>query len=132
MAWTRGATVQGTYKAAADLSTKQYYFVKFTAADTVNVCTASDVPCGVLLNKPDAANKRASVLHFGIGKVNADAAIAVGVLIGSSGDGQADGLTGVGGGDSSVYIAGQCIEAAATAGDVITAMINCMSPARAQ
>jgi len=131
MAWTRGATVQGTYKAAADLSTKQYYFVKFTAADTVNVCSAvTDIPCGILLNKPDAANKRASVLHLGVGKVNADEAITIGALIASGADGQAN--LAVAGTDTTVYIAGQCGEAAGSAGDVVTAMINCMNPARAK
>ena len=43
----------GTFTAAADLSAKQFYFVKLASATTVNVCTAiTDLPIGILQNDP--------------------------------------------------------------------------------
>ena len=43
----------GTLTAAADLSGKQYHFVKLASESTVNVCAAvTDVPIGVLQNTP--------------------------------------------------------------------------------
>lgn len=43
----------GTFKAGADLSAKQYTFVKFGAAeDTVINCGADELPCGILMNAP--------------------------------------------------------------------------------
>lgn len=54
------------FKAAANLSSKQYYAVEVTAADTVNVCNAAtDVVIGVLQNKPEAAGHAARVRVFG-------------------------------------------------------------------
>jgi len=42
-----------TFKAAADLRLNQYYHVKMTAADTINLTSANtDVAIGVLQNKP--------------------------------------------------------------------------------
>ena len=54
-----------------------------------------------------------------------------GNLIGTSGDGQAAAYTP--GGDTTKYIVGQVLEVAGgtTAGNYITALINCHSPRRA-
>jgi len=52
--------------AAADLSSYQYHAVRITADDTVNLCDgATDEPTGVLVNKPEAAGRGASVCRFG-------------------------------------------------------------------
>ncbi|MGA1628381.1 MAG: hypothetical protein ACO330_06150, partial [Aquiluna sp.] len=64
-----------TFTAAADLSAKQYYFVKITADNTVNVCAAvTDIPIGVLQIAP-ASGEAASVMLYGISKVSANEAI---------------------------------------------------------
>jgi hypothetical protein len=64
--------IRMTFKAAADLSDYQYCFVKFSAADTVNICGASEDMIGILQNKPDAAGKAASVVVLGISQLRVD------------------------------------------------------------
>ena len=56
-----------SYKAAADLSAKRWYFVKLSAAETVNVTTAdTDIPIGILQDKPDTAGDSAKVRIEGL------------------------------------------------------------------
>lgn len=111
----------GTLTAAADLSGKQYYFVKLASATTVNVCAAvTDVPIGVLQNKPESGEV-AEICVFGLSKVSADATLAAGDIIGTSADGQAQPV--VQGTETTVYNAGQAITAGA-AGTLQTALIN--------
>ena len=111
----------GTLTAAADLSSKQYYFVKLASESTVNVCSAvTDVPIGVLQNAP-ASGESATVCVFGLSKVSADATLAAGDIIGTSADGQAQPV--VQGTETIVYNAGQAVTAGA-AGTLQTALIN--------
>ena len=118
-----------TFTAAADLSAKQYYFVKITADNTVNVCAAvTDIPIGVLQNAP-TSGQAASVMLYGITKLTAKEAIAVGNNVGTGSDGRADVVAA--GSDTTVRICGQAIEAAGAAGQVISCAINCINGARA-
>ena len=118
-----------TFTAAADLSAKQYYFVKITADNTVNVCAAvTDIPIGVLQNAP-ASGEAASVMLYGISKVSANEAIAVASNIGTGDDGQADVVAA--GTDTTVRLVGQALEAASAAGEIISCAINCINGARA-
>ena len=111
----------GTLTAAADLSSKQYYFVKLASATTVNVCTAiTDVAIGVLQNDP-TSGQQAVVRIFGITKVSADGTLAAGNIIGTSADSQADAI--VAGTDTTVYVMGQAITAA-SAGETSTMFLN--------
>ena len=111
----------GTLTAAADLSSKQYYFVKLASATTVAVCAAvTDVPIGVLQNAP-TSGQAAEITFLGISKVSADATLAAGNVIGTSADGQAQPLTV--GTETTVYTCGQAITAA-SAGETATAFIN--------
>jgi hypothetical protein len=111
----------GTLTAAADLSAKQYHFVKLASATTVNVCSAvTDVPIGVLQNNP-TSGKSAEVLLLGVSKVVADDTLAAGDVIGTSADAQAQPLTV--GTETTVYTCGQAITAG-SAGDTVTAFIN--------
>jgi hypothetical protein len=128
MAYEAVQTKHPGLKAAADLSAKQYYFVKITANDTVNVCSAvTDRPIGVLQNKPKSGDT-AEVCMLGISKVSGDADLAAGDAIGTSVDGQA--ATYVPGTDTTKYIVGQVLQDNSTAGGIATAAINCISPAR--
>lgn len=116
-------------KAAADLSAKQFYFVKLTAAGQVNVCSAAtDKPIGVLQNDP-TSGQAAEVMAIGITKVSSDAALSRHDLIGTSGDGQADAKTP--GTDTTEYICGQVIVASGAAAGLAVAIINCANLARA-
>lgn len=78
-------------KAAADLSTKQYYCVELTAKDTVNVCgAATDVGFGILQNKPEAAGHGATVRVLGKTQAVVDGSgtnIAVGSWLGPNSSG---------------------------------------------
>jgi len=114
--------------AGADLSAKQYTFVKISGTGVIGAAAATDIPVGVLLNDP-ASDETAAVAVSGVVKVKASAAIVAGVLVGTTATGTA--VTLVAGTDTTKYILGRAITAAGAAGDIITVAINCASPARA-
>jgi hypothetical protein len=121
MAYEAAQIKVGQFTASADLSAKQYHFVKMSGNNTVTVCAAvTDVPIGVLQNAP-ASGSAAEVCLFGISKVVADATLAAGDVIGTSADGQAQPLTV--GTETTVYTMGIAVNAAA-AGDTVEAFIN--------
>ena len=71
----------GNLTAAADLRTKQYCFVKITAAKAVNVATAKgEGVLGVLQNKPNSG-EAAEVMIIGRTKCIAGAAITAGAKV---------------------------------------------------
>lgn len=114
--------------AGADLSTKQYHFVKLSANNTVVICAAvTDRPIGVLQNKP-TSGQEANVCALGITKVVGDADLSAGNMIGTSSDGQAAAYAP--GTDTTKYMLGQVIEDNSAAGGIVTAAINCIAPAR--
>lgn len=120
----------------ADLSaaSAQYKFVKLSADRTVVLCDgATDKPIGVLQapTPTSATGQPVSVVGFGVTKVQADASLAAGDSIGTSADGQADKK--IPGTDTTEYIVGQVLEVAGgtTAGNYITAFINCANAGRA-
>lgn len=121
MAYEAAQIKVGQFTASADLSSKQYHFVKMSGNNTVTVCAAiTDVPIGVLQNTP-TSGQAAEVTLFGISKVVADGTLAAGNVIGTSADGQADAITA--GTDTTVYTMGIALKAAA-AGDIVEAFIN--------
>ena len=122
MAYESPSITHGTLTAAADLSAKQYHFVKLASATTVNVCTGiADVPIGILQNNPDTAGDQCVIQIFGISKVVADGTLAAARWIGTSADSQASGITP--GSDTAVYVMGQAIQAA-SAGETFTMFLN--------
>lgn len=54
---------------AADLSTKQFCFVKVTADRTINVCAEGEAAVGVLQDKPNVAGHPGCVMLDGVSKV---------------------------------------------------------------
>lgn len=69
MAFEQRIVCVGNCEAAADLSAKQFHFVKVTAANKVNIATAAgESVLGVLQNKPKAG-EAADVMALGITKV---------------------------------------------------------------
>lgn len=75
--------------AAADLSAKQFYGVKVTAARAVNLVAAStDVPYGVLQNKP-TSGQAADVGVFGVTKVACGGTVTAGAKLMFNSSGQA-------------------------------------------
>jgi hypothetical protein len=111
-------------------STVQFKFVKLSADRTVVVCSgATDKPIGVLQapTPTSAIGQAVTVCAIGVTKLQADASLSAGNLIGTSADGQADAKTA---GAGTEFIVGQVIEVAGgtTAGNLITAIINCANP----
>ena len=121
MAYESPSINLGTLTAAADLSAKQYHFVKLASATTVNVCTATtDRAIGILQNNP-TSGQQAVIQIFGISKVVADGTIAFNNVIGTSADSQADAI--VPGTDTSVVTLGVAIQAA-SASETFTMFLN--------
>ena len=79
--------VLDTYTAGADLSAKQYYFVKRSGADVV-VCGAGEAAAGVLTNNP-VSGGAASVAYGGSPMVLAGGTITAGAAVMSSSAGKA-------------------------------------------
>jgi hypothetical protein len=121
--------VKWSFVAGADLSAKQYYFVKSNGTDNqVIVCAAAtDVPIGVLQNAP-ASGGVAEVCIAGITKVSSDAALTAGNRIGTSADGQAGAKTA--GTDTTEYAVGIVIIGTGAAAGLATAVINCAGAGR--
>lgn len=124
-----GYAVKITLPAGADLSTKQYYFVKVNTSGQAVLCAAAtDRPIGVLQNTPESGEE-ASVLVVGGTKVVASASLDEGVLIGTTSTGKAGAK--VPGTDTTNYAVGTVILAAGADNEILTAVINCANPHRA-
>lgn len=113
-----------TLEAAADLSAKQFYFVKIDSDGKAAAITAdTDIPAGILQNAP-TAGQAATIMHSGISKVSADAAIATpGTVVGPSADGQC--VTRTLGSDTTKHAVGQVLVGAGTAGNLASILFNC-------
>ena len=78
-------------KAAGDLSSKQFYCMKVSAANTVDTNDAAGGRViGVLQNKPDAAGRDATVAVAGRSKAVAGAAVAAGAYVKALANGKVD------------------------------------------
>lgn len=120
--------------AAADLSAKQYTFVKVNGDGQAAAAAAAGEPVfGVLQNDP-GLGQEATIAVGGISKVKADGVINEGDLIKTSADGQAavavkatvnTGDTGAAS-DPVVgsYVIGMAVSAAAAAGEVVSVLIT--------
>lgn len=110
----------GSQLANADLSTKQYCYVKNAGAGLVDVVAAStDTPIGVLQNKPTAGNP-ADIMITGRTKVLAGAAVAAGADLMPDATGRAITLAAAAGANRGM---GKALTAAAAAGVMIEALL---------
>lgn len=126
MAWEKPGMIQ-SFVANADLSAKQFYFVKLVAGTKVDVCAAAtDKPIGILQNKP-LSGQRAEVCLYGISKLVAGGIQAVGDAIGTKSDGT--GVTYAAGTDTTKYLVGQGLVVTAS-GDIGEVAFSCLAPAR--
>jgi hypothetical protein len=118
-----------SFLAAGDLSSYQYYLMKVSADNTVNVCAATtDKPVGILQNKPTAAGQPAEVMVFGVSKCSADAALAYGNVLGTSDDGQGTPVTESAA--ATAYAVGTCLVGAGSgnAGQIAEVFIHAGNP----
>jgi len=113
--------VTKTFKAAADLSSYQYHFMYISAAGTVNVAGANAKTCGILLNKPDAANKEALVAMPGsICPLVAGEDFAAGKYLTAKSDGHGEIADAAG-----EHVGAYAYQAAAAANDIVTVGVVC-------
>jgi len=106
-------------KANADLSAKQYHFVRWAAADTVDQASHSAAQdfAGVLQNKPSASGRGSTVMFAGETKITAGGSLTVNDLIAANGSGRA---AAAGSGD---MIVGRVLETASADGDVVRMLL---------
>lgn len=129
MAWELTGFMPGGLKAAASLATKQYFGVKVTGANQVNIVTAEGEPADGILQNDPASGEAAEVMLMGISKVfvHSDAAVAAGDLWGFAADGRIqtveDNATGASTGN---WVRGRVVEGAA-AGGIATVTIGLLS-----
>jgi hypothetical protein len=111
-------TVPGL-QAGADLSAKQFYFVKnHTTAKQVVVAGDGEAAIGVLQDKPDAAGKSATVaVAPSTSKVVAGGAISAGAKVASDAAGKAATAA------SGEYVQGFALDASTADGDLITVQL---------
>jgi hypothetical protein len=122
MAYEGPMTLIPGLTASADLSAKQYYFVKVSGDKTVTVCAATtDKPIGILQNDPESG-EAAVVASGGVSKVSGDADLTAGNSVGTSADGQAAAYTAS---DTTKYIVGQVILGNSAAAGLATVAFEC-------
>ena len=130
MAYKGSQPFKITLSAGADLSAKQYRFVKLDSSGNAVVCAAvTDKPVGVLQNNP-TSGAEASVTIVGGTKIVASAAATLGTALnfGTSSTGKAATLAVT---DTTKYVLGVYLQAPAADGDIVAAVINCSNPTRA-
>jgi hypothetical protein len=121
-------SVKVTLVAAADLSALQYHFVKLNSdGEAAEVAAITDIPIGVLQNAP-TAGQEAEVLVAGGTKLKAVEAIALPAFLSVSANGRADKIAVT---DTTQFVVGQALTAGGGANEIITAVVNCSNPTRA-
>lgn len=129
MAYKGSQPLKISLEAGEDLSAKQYYFVKLDTNGKAVVCTgATDKPVGVLQNNP-TSGQAAEIVVVGLTKISSNAALAIGDLIGTSADGQADPKTP--GTDTTEYVVGMVLTTTGAASVIGSVLVNCANPHRA-
>jgi hypothetical protein len=122
-------SVKVTLVAAADLSAKQYHFVKLDSAGKAAAIAANtDRAIGVLQNAP-LAGQEAEVLVVGGTKLVAGEAVAEGAVLSTTSAGKADSIAV--GSATTQYILGTSLTEVANDGEIVTAVVNCASAGRA-
>lgn len=111
-----------SFKAGEDLSSLQYYLVKFSADDTVKSASDTDNVVGVLQNEP-GNGETAEVAYEGKSKIVASASISAGDFLGSTANGKAVKVTASEGG-SARAIVGICAQGASADGNVGSVLLD--------
>ena len=121
-------SVKVTLVAGADLSAKQYNFVKLNSSgQAIAIAAITDIPVGVLQNAP-TSGQEAEVLVSGGTKLVAGEAITLPAFLSVTSAGKADKIAVS---DTTQYVVGQALTAAGADAEVITAVVNCSNPTRA-
>lgn len=117
-------------EASADLSTAQYKAVKLnSSSQAAPIAANTDVPLGILQDKPAAAGRAAEIMVSGISQMYAGAAVTAGQVIGIDASGRGVPLTV--GTDTTRYAIGQALTSASGADVLFAVLFNCVQPNRA-
>ncbi len=106
------------FKAGADLSTKQYYFVKQDASGSIVLCGAGEAAIGSLKDDP-TIGETGTVVVLGVGKVKAGAAFGIGANLTSDAAGRA--VTA----GASDAVNGISLAAAGAANEIVSVLMVC-------
>jgi hypothetical protein len=121
-------SVKATLVAGADLSAKQYNFVKLNSSgQVIAVAAATDLPIGILQNAP-TSGQEAEVLISGGSKLVLGGTVAAAAIVSPSSAGA--GVAIVHGTDTTKYAMGQAITGGAS-GEIVTVVVNCSNAGRA-
>jgi hypothetical protein len=121
-------TLDTTRKAGADLSAKQFYWVKLNSSGDVVLCNgATDKPYGILQDKP-LSGQGCVVQRCGISKVSAAASNTPGNVGGTDANGQFAAY--VFGTDTTKYIPAEVVESAGAANGLCSVSFSCYCPPR--
>lgn len=120
--------VKITLVAGADLSAKQYNFVKLNASGlAIAIAAATDLPIGVLQNAP-LSGQEAEILVTGGTKLVLGGTVATAAIVSPSATGA--GVAVVHGTDTTKFALGQAVTGGAS-GEIITAIVACANAGRA-
>jgi hypothetical protein len=121
-------SVKVTLVAGADLSAKQYNFVKLNSSGlAVVVAAATDLPIGILQNAP-LSGQEAEILVSGGSKLVLGGTVAIGAVVGTSSAGA--GVAIVHGTDTTKFALGQALLGGAS-GEIVTVVVACSNAGRA-
>lgn len=119
-----------TREAAADLSTKQYHFVKLDSNGRVAAIAAvTDRPFGILQNKPNALGIAAEIMVDGWSQMRGGGNVAKGDMLGTDATGR--GVAIVAGTDATKYNLGTWVEDTDNANEIGSVQFSCFAPSRA-
>jgi hypothetical protein len=111
-----------TMVSAGDLSDAQYHLVRISdGGDSIDIASHAthSSMLGVLVNKPSAEDRHATIAYAGMAKVVAGAAInSAGVFFTCNGSGRAVAAT------SGQMVAGRILETADADGDVVSVLLQ--------
>lgn len=128
MAVERPGTMM-TYQAAADLSDWQFRGVKLDANGQIaKISAVTDVPLGILQDKPAAAGRAGAVMLDGMSKVVGGANLSKADIIGFDAQGRA--VAYVPGTDTTKYGVGICRLDNSVVGGLASIEFDCKKPSR--
>jgi hypothetical protein len=106
-----------SFLAAEDLSTHQFKVMELSSGNVQRTNAITDVPIGVLQNDP-ASGGVADVMHDGVTRAVAGAAIAVGAKVACTAAGKVQTAA------TTQHVLGVALTAAAADGDIITVLLQ--------
>lgn len=117
-------------EAGADLSAKQYHFVKLDAnGRVVAIAAATDRPIGILQNKPTALGQAAELMCDGVSRLVGGGNVAKGDLLSTTATGRAAAI--VAGTDTTRYALGTVLDDSDNDGEECSVLFDCKNAGRA-